>query len=282
MPPLSAYAAATGDVNFSVGDKFSSFAEVEEKIDRYCSANYVKLWKRDARTIQAAKKRVGKIAAGISDVLKYQTVKFCCIQGGKKFTTQATERCSSTFKKDCPFFIYVAASKAGAHLEVRSLSLGHNHDTSEDLFKHLPQQRKLPPDLEEKAKLMLELEANKKLVRKQLEKESHKVVTLKDLHNIVTKAKSHTSRNDLEATVSMLRDEYGASVRLLVDKKDELRAIYFQDEAMKASFDEYPEFLSEYRKAQIPCVVIFVLSMRLKHSSHPELEIVLNVQKGCR
>ncbi|KAH9378517.1 hypothetical protein HPB48_015059 [Haemaphysalis longicornis] len=95
MPPLSADAAATGDVNFSVGDKFSSFAELEEKIDRYCSAIYVKVWKKDARTIEAATKRVGKIAAGMSDALKYQTVKFCCIQGGKKFMTQATERCSS-------------------------------------------------------------------------------------------------------------------------------------------------------------------------------------------
>ncbi|KAH9363138.1 hypothetical protein HPB48_011894 [Haemaphysalis longicornis] len=96
MPPLSANAAATRDVNFSVGDKFSSFAELEEKIDRYCSANYVKVWKRDARTIQAAKKRVGKIAAGMSDALKYQTVKFCCIQGGKKFTTQVHDSSSHT------------------------------------------------------------------------------------------------------------------------------------------------------------------------------------------
>ncbi|KAL1470613.1 hypothetical protein MTO96_004564 [Rhipicephalus appendiculatus] len=83
---------ATGDINFNVGDKFSTFAELEEKISRYSAANYVQLWKRDARTIQAAKKRVGKIAAGMPDELVYQSVKFCCIQGGKKFTTKATER----------------------------------------------------------------------------------------------------------------------------------------------------------------------------------------------
>lgn len=78
------------------------------------------------------------------------------------------EKCAScrTFQKDCPFFVCVAASEGGVHLEVGSLSsLGHNHDASKDLFKHRPQQRKLPPDLEEQAKLMLELKANKKLVR---------------------------------------------------------------------------------------------------------------------
>lgn len=86
---------ATEDISFSVGDKFSTLAELEEKISRYSAANYVQLWKRDTRTIQAARKRVGKIAAGMPDALVYQSVKFCCIQGEKKFTTKATERSSS-------------------------------------------------------------------------------------------------------------------------------------------------------------------------------------------
>lgn len=87
--------ASVQDVSFNVGDKFSSFAELDEKISLYSSTNYVQLWKRDARTIEAAKKRVGKIAASMSDALKYQSVKYCCIHGGKKFTTNATDRNSS-------------------------------------------------------------------------------------------------------------------------------------------------------------------------------------------
>ncbi|KAG0445169.1 hypothetical protein HPB47_018967 [Ixodes persulcatus] len=115
---------------------------------------------------------------------------------------------SKTFKKDCPFSIYLAASRDGTCLEVRSVSLDHNHDLSEALFRHLPQQRKLPPNLEEKAKSMLQLKANKKLVREQLEKESSKVITLKDLTNLAAKSKSQALRNDLEATVNMLNRMY--------------------------------------------------------------------------
>lgn len=62
---------------------------------------------------------------------------------------------------------------------------------------------------------MPQLKANKKLVREQLEKEGNIVVTLKDLTILAAKDKSKDSRNDLEATVTMLRNEYNASVRLL-------------------------------------------------------------------
>ncbi|XP_077506636.1 uncharacterized protein LOC144115891 [Amblyomma americanum] len=189
MDPLDDCIADTGGngISFNVGDTFASFSELEEKLSRYSTQNYIQLWKRDARTIAAAKKRVGRIAGNMPDALKYQSVKFCCIHGGKKFATKASERSSSTFKKDCPFNIYVVASKDGRHLEVRSIVLDHNHDLSEALFRHLPQQRKLPPELEEKATAMLQLKANKKLVRERLEQESSKVVTLKDLSNIAAK-----------------------------------------------------------------------------------------------
>ena len=38
------------------GDKFQSFALWEEAVKEYELENYVQLWRRDARTIQAAKK----------------------------------------------------------------------------------------------------------------------------------------------------------------------------------------------------------------------------------
>ncbi|KAH6946946.1 hypothetical protein HPB50_016235 [Hyalomma asiaticum] len=238
-PSVSKVAKAT----FSIGDEFASFAALEETIALYSSTNFVKLWKRDARTIEGAKKRVSKIAACMSTALKYQSIRYCCMQGGKKFTSKATERHGSTFKKDCPFNIYVAASKDGTHLQVRSVLLEHNHDVSEALYRHLPQQRKLPPELEDKARTMLQMKANKKLVREQLEKASNKVVTLKDLSNIAAKGKHQVSRNDIEATVRMLRNDYNATVHLLVDEKNELRALFFQDDDMKKSFDAYPEII---------------------------------------
>lgn len=43
-------------MTFRLGDQFSSFAELEKKVTAYSSAHFVQLWKRDARTIEAAKK----------------------------------------------------------------------------------------------------------------------------------------------------------------------------------------------------------------------------------
>lgn len=85
----------SSELTFRLGDQFSSFAELEEKITAYSSTHFVQLWKKDARTIEAAKKRVGKIASKMSDALKYHSVKYCCVHGGKKFTTKASTRTSS-------------------------------------------------------------------------------------------------------------------------------------------------------------------------------------------
>nr|XP_037277998.1 uncharacterized protein LOC119170836 [Rhipicephalus microplus] len=137
----------TSDVTFRVGDRFASFVELEKAVAAYSSRHSVQLWKRDARTIDAARKRVGNIASKMSEHLKYQCIKYCCIHGGKKFTSTATGRSSSTFKHDCGFHIYVVATKDGANLEVRSVCLWHtNHAvSSEPLSEHTPQRRKVGP-----------------------------------------------------------------------------------------------------------------------------------------
>ncbi|KAH8028335.1 hypothetical protein HPB51_016158 [Rhipicephalus microplus] len=147
----------------AVGDRFAFFAALEEKMEKFSTANSVQLWKRDARTIETAKKRVGKIASRMPPELKYYHLRYCCIHGGTK-----------TFKKDCGFNIYIAANKDGSHLEARSLNLEHNHAVVPELFKHLPQQRRLPSELQDKARALLKLKANKILRR---EKMPHKGIT---------------------------------------------------------------------------------------------------------
>jgi len=53
------------------------------------------------------------------------------------------------------------------------------------------------------------LKANKKMVKDDLAKSTGKAIVLKDLSNLMTKAKSSNSRNDLEATVRKLIDTHG-------------------------------------------------------------------------
>ena len=58
---------------FKVGDRFSSVEKLEEKIKLLRNDCYVDLWKRDSRTIAAAKKRVTK-KSNLNLNLKYYEV----------------------------------------------------------------------------------------------------------------------------------------------------------------------------------------------------------------
>jgi hypothetical protein len=69
-------------LSFAVGDFFSTFDELEAKVKAYENAQFMKFWKRDSRTIEAAKKRLNKF---LKPELKYYELKYCCIHGGQAF-----------------------------------------------------------------------------------------------------------------------------------------------------------------------------------------------------
>ena len=66
----------------SIGMKFGSFDALESKIRLFEEKNYTKFWKREARTIESAKKRVQR---HLNPKLKYYELKYACIHGGQKF-----------------------------------------------------------------------------------------------------------------------------------------------------------------------------------------------------
>ena len=68
--------------SFAVGDTFASFADLQAKVDEYQRVNLVQFWKREARTIEAARKRIDKY---LKPELKYYELKYCCIHGGQAF-----------------------------------------------------------------------------------------------------------------------------------------------------------------------------------------------------
>lgn len=56
---------------------------------------------------------------------------------------------------------------------------------------------------------MLNLKANKKLVKNRLASTTGKAIILKDLSNIRTSVSAGSTRNDLNETVKKLTDKYG-------------------------------------------------------------------------
>ena len=61
---------AESEPSFKVGDKFSSCKELETAIDRYKKSNFVEFWRRDSRTIAAARKR--GVERPLKEDLKYR------------------------------------------------------------------------------------------------------------------------------------------------------------------------------------------------------------------
>ena len=68
---------------FQLGEKFE---DLEAKLDRYKNENFVELWRRDCRTITAARKR--GVDRPLKAELKYYQLKYCCVHGGQKFTAR--------------------------------------------------------------------------------------------------------------------------------------------------------------------------------------------------
>ncbi|XP_014668459.1 PREDICTED: uncharacterized protein LOC106809772 [Priapulus caudatus] len=197
-------------VGFFLDQKFESFAVLQDFIKDYESHNFVQLWKRDSRTISAAKKRLTK---ELKESLVYYELKYCCIQGGAHFKSRGRGlRNASTFRQECPVKIALRASEDGQYLQVKSLNMEHNHDVCQELYNHLPSQRKLPEETQKEAEHMLKLKADRKLIKNQLSRQSGRIVLFKDLSNIRDRMKKGETRNDLDSFVRELQEKYGATV----------------------------------------------------------------------
>ena len=59
-----------------------SFQQLEVEVKRFEKATSTKLWIRDSRTVESARKRTKR---HLSDSLKYYQVSYRCIHGGRKF-----------------------------------------------------------------------------------------------------------------------------------------------------------------------------------------------------
>lgn len=58
---------------------------------------------------------------------------------------------------------------------------------------------------------LLNMKANKKLVQEELSQKTGNIILLKDLTNLCSRAKKENTRNNLEAVVKLLKENYGES-----------------------------------------------------------------------
>ena len=70
---------------FTVGERFSLYPHLEEKVAAYEKAKSVQLSHSDSKTLQAASKRIPLQAAKANQDLVYYYINLCCVFGSKKY-----------------------------------------------------------------------------------------------------------------------------------------------------------------------------------------------------
>lgn len=87
-------------------------------------------------------------------------------------------------KTDCMMKIKVSLLADGQHLSIEDMNLNHNHEVSEQLYKHLPRQKRLNAEEKEEIDNLLQLKCDKKLVKDYISDKTGKIVILKDIQNM--------------------------------------------------------------------------------------------------
>ncbi|XP_064482754.1 uncharacterized protein LOC135395517 [Ornithodoros turicata] len=189
-----------------LGDKFRSFDELEQHIKCFSKETFAQLYVRSSVSLQAA--RAKGLKRFINGNISVYQVRYCCIHCGWKHRNRGKGiRAASTYIKDCPFYIDCRVSSDEEHLEVVAMGEEHNHDMSEELFLHLPQNQKLTDEVQSDVRRLLELGSSKKRVARALQEETGQVILTKDLANIIT-AHKDPERHDLKRTVEFLQSTY--------------------------------------------------------------------------
>ena len=77
-------------VEFVVGESFSSYTQLQEKIESYQKEKFVHLTHRDSRTLEKARMRAPKRIESANSALVYYTLHFACVFGDKKHKSEGT------------------------------------------------------------------------------------------------------------------------------------------------------------------------------------------------
>ena len=81
---------ASNTCHFMVGERFSSYKQLKEKVEVFEKANSIQFGYRDSRTLEAAKKRVPKRVERANSELKYYSIHLTCMFGGRRFKSKST------------------------------------------------------------------------------------------------------------------------------------------------------------------------------------------------
>ncbi|EEB19992.1 paramyosin, putative [Pediculus humanus corporis] len=113
-------------VTFVVGELFSSFNDLSQKLSEYSEQNFCHFYIKDSKKLSPNEV--------INPQLIYRHIVYSCIYGGQKPRFRGSgSRSVSSIRHGCPANVYLRVTKDREHLQVRSFVETHNHEISEDL-----------------------------------------------------------------------------------------------------------------------------------------------------
>ena len=147
-------------------------------------------------------------------------------------------------KQECPCHITLSANRKKDRLIVIKSHKVHSHETSGDLYKCYPVNRRLTEDEQDTAEMLLNLNVPARKINEVLRSYSGKEVTNRDIFNVKARLKQsgRDKKNELlEAIENIIADE--GQVRFSLDTDGEMKVLYFQTSDMIRNFGKFPEVI---------------------------------------
>lgn len=231
---------------FVQGARFTSLADFQKAKENFEKTNNVVFVIKKSDSL-------GKDDPDLPNI-KYSRLKYECKFGGERTSKSAGIRQTSTYKNHCPANFKVKAVTANDRklLEITEINNNHeNHNADSEEFAMLPNQRhKVIVANAEMIKQTTDVKGNKRIIQAELNAKSESgVVTLKDIHNYVTKHKVF-DRNTVNGFIDELQSMENSNISVFLNDDGQAEgdatqvdSILFQDEKMQNNFELYPDVL---------------------------------------
>ena len=145
-----------------------------------------------------------------------------------------------THKLDCPMFIPVRVDRSQDCMVITKFQHEHNHETSESIFQHYPENKSLTAEELGKVKKMVNLKVKTNVIAEKTRNSTCKAVTNKDIHNLRAKIGNISNEEYLRKELLAISDS-GTITQILTDDDDDVIAIFVQTEYMRKVFTKFPK-----------------------------------------
>lgn len=220
-------------LGFLIGEKFDSWKDLENALIDFENSTNCIFSTRSSRTISANKRRCDY---EIKDELKYSEITKCCVQGGRNPAPNG--KIVNSIQIGCPVYVHFRSNYKTQTIDVVSMNLIHNHETSKIIFERLKSRKRLADEDKSTIKNYLSLTSNITAIQSKLKEKLGKIIPSKKILNI--KNSENEIVDNLPDILNSLK-KYNYDYSFEVDNNNCLSGLFFQDDFMKNMLKMYPE-----------------------------------------